>query len=369
MRILHVDTGTGWRGGQQQVLWLLEGCRDLDIEQMLLAPAGSPLAARARQSGISVTEISQRARALDNLRLVRRLAPDYDLAHAHDSHAHSLLCAVDPFRRGAGPGLIVSRRVGFPIGAVGRAKYRIPAMYIAVSEFVRWRLIDAGVPEEKIHVVFDGVRVPVELPGESVREEARLRHGLSEDDFVMGTLSSFAPEKLLERGLELLQRLPPATRYWLGVPYGERDGSSAGSALQATARRMGLADRFQIVPVGENPGRFLASLDLFLYFSRMEGLGSAILLAMAYGLPVVASKVGGIPEIVHHGQTGVLVDEGLEQGLPAAIRFLMGSPQTRRRMGTAAREFVLARASSDRMVAQTVLLYQGLLQGSRESRP
>ena len=115
VRILHVDTGTGWRGGQQQVLWLLEGCRDLDIEQMLLAPAGSPLAERARQSGIPVTEISKRALALDNLRAIRRLASDYDLAHAHDSHAHSLLCAASPFKSGAGPPLIVSRRVGFPV--------------------------------------------------------------------------------------------------------------------------------------------------------------------------------------------------------------------------------------------------------------
>jgi glycosyltransferase involved in cell wall biosynthesis len=368
VRVLHVDTGTGWRGGQQQVLWLLEGCRDLEIEQMLLAPAGSPLAERARQSGIPVTELSTRALALENLRAVRRLASEFDLAHAHDAHAHSLLCAANPFRGSAAPRLVVSRRVGFPIGSRGRFKYRVPAMYIAVSEFVRWRLIAAGVPEKKIHVVFDGVRVPLELPGEAVREEARRRLGLTEDDFIIGMLSSFAPEKLLEAGLELLQELPDSTHLWLGVPSGEPDPESGGAALLATARRLGLEERFQIVPVGENPGRFLASLDLFLYLSRMEGLGSAILLAMAYGLPVVASKVGGIPEIICHGQTGVLVDEESEDQMAAAIQFLRGSPQTRDRMGMASRQFVFAHASSDRMVAQTVLLYQGLLQGSREPR-
>ena len=368
MRILHVDTGSGWRGGQQQVLWLLEGCRDLDMEQRLLAPAGSALAERARAAGIPVAEISNRPLAIENLRAVRRLAPDYDLAHAHDSHAHSLLCAANPFRGGRGPALIVSRRVGFPIGAVGRSKYRIPVMYIAVSKFVRWQLIDAGVSQEKINVVFDGVKVPVDLPGESVRQQSRLRHGLGGDAFVLGMLSSFAPEKLLAQELDLLQQLPASTHFWLGVPNGEPDPGSAGMELLKTARGMGLGDRFQIIPVGDNPGAFLASLDLFVYLSRMEGLGSAILLAMAYGLPVVASKVGGIPEIVAHGQTGVLVGTDSLNDLPAAIQFLMGSPQTRRRMGTAAREFVFAHATSDRMVAQTVLLYQELLQGSREPR-
>jgi glycosyltransferase involved in cell wall biosynthesis len=368
VRILHVDTGTGWRGGQQQVLWLLEGCRELDIEQMLLAPTGSPLAARARQASIPVTEISPRALSLENLRLVRHLASQYDLLHAHDAHAHSLLCAPSLLRAAARPPLIVSRRVGFPIAAGGRRKYAIPDLYIAVSEFVRWRLIDAGVPRDKISVVFDGVRIPIELPDASVREEARQRRGLGEGAFVMGTLSSFAPEKQLVGGLALLRKLPASTHFWLGVPSGETDSGSAGPSLLAEAQRLGLGDRFRIEPVRESPGRFLASLDLFLYLSRMEGLGSAILLAMAHGLPVVASRVGGIPEIVQHGQTGLLVEEGLEADLPAAIQFLMASPQTRRRMGTAGREFAFAHGSSDRMVAQTVLLYQELLQGSREPR-
>ncbi|MBI3934742.1 MAG: glycosyltransferase family 4 protein [Acidobacteria bacterium] len=368
MRILHVDTGTGWRGGQQQVLWLLEGCRELEMDQMLLAPAGSPLAGRARQSSIAVAEISKRALALGNLRTVRRLASDYDLVHAHDSHAHSLVCAAQPFQGTASPPLIVSRRVAFPVGSLGRRKYRIPALYIAVSEFVKWRLMDAGVPAEKIQVVFDGVRAPLELPSASVREEWRRRHGVDDDAFVLGTLASFAPEKMLAEELGLLQQLPASAHFWLGVPSRETDSGSAGTALLEAARRMGLEERFQLVPVGENPGAFLASLDLFLYLSKMEGLGSAILLAMVYQLPVVASNVGGIPEIVLHGQTGVLVGDEFERELPGAIQFLIGSPQTRRRLGASAREFVFARASSDKMVAQTVLLYQRLLQGSCEPR-
>ena len=368
MRILHIDTGTGWRGGQQQVLLLLEGCRELDIEQQLLAPAGSPLAERARQSGIAVAQLSRPGLALENLRAVRRLASETDLVHAHDSHAHSLACAALGFGRRASPPLIVSRRVGFPIGSLGRSKYRFPALFIAVSEYVRGRLMDAGVPAEKIRVVPDGVRAPLVLPGGAVRADFRRRHGAGDDAFVLGTLSSFAPEKLLAEELGLLQQLPVTTHFWLGVPTWEPDPASAGTALIETARRMGLAERFRIVPVGETPGPFLAAMDLFLYLSRMEGLGSAILLAMACELPVVASEVGGIPEIVQHGQTGVLVGEDFEHELPAVLQMLISSTPLRQRMAAAGRQFVFDHATSDKMVAQTVLLYQGLLQGSSELR-
>jgi len=369
LRILHVDTGTGWRGGQQQVLWLVEGCRDLGIEQMLLAPAGSPIAERACQPGVAVTPLSKQSLSFQNLRAVRRLTSGFDLVHAHDSHAHSLVYAAASFGRRAAPPLLVSRRVGFPIGTLGRRKYRYPAVFIAVSEFVRGRLIDAGVPTEKIHVVLDGVRVPPALPDVSVREEFRRRHDVEEDAFVLGTLSSFAPEKLLAEELALLSHLPATAHFWLGLPNEEADTKSAGLALLETARRMGLGQRFRIVPVGENPGPFMASLDLFLYLSEMEGLGSAILLAMAHGLPVVASKVGGIPEIVEHGQTGVLVEGEHQRELPAAIEFLMLSQQTLPRMAAAARDYVSSHATSDRMIAQTVVLYQQLLQGSSGPRP
>ncbi|HWP85530.1 MAG TPA: glycosyltransferase family 4 protein [Terriglobia bacterium] len=365
MRILHIDTGTGWRGGQQQVLWLMEGCQEQGIEQRLLAPAHSPLAARAARAGLPVTTISRGPLHLRSLQTVRKLAGEADLVHAHDSRAHSLYCDAFPFRVGVRPPLVVSRRVGFPIASLGRSKYRIPALFIAVSEFVRGRLIEAGVPAEKIRVVFDGVRVPAKLPGPFQREQARRARGLAGGAFVFGTLSSFAPEKLLLEPLRLLRQLPETAHFWLGVPAAERDAASGGASLLAEARRLGLADRFQIVPVGENPARFFASLDLFLYLSRMEGLGSAILLAMAYALPVIASQVGGIPEIVLHQRTGLLVKNGAEHELPGAVEFLMQSAEMRYRLGAAGRRFVLAHATNDQMVGRTILLYREL--GTRRS--
>ncbi|MBI4465154.1 MAG: glycosyltransferase family 1 protein, partial [Acidobacteria bacterium] len=87
MRILHADTGTGWRGGQQQILWLMEGLRALGAEQMLLAPPGAPLWERARREGFAVAELMSPVVSRQNLRMLRRKAEGCDLLHAHDARA------------------------------------------------------------------------------------------------------------------------------------------------------------------------------------------------------------------------------------------------------------------------------------------
>jgi glycosyltransferase involved in cell wall biosynthesis len=368
VRILHVDTGTGWRGGQQQVFWLMEGARMLGLTQRLLAPAGSPLAARARQLGLEVTELASPSRSWRNVRTLRQIASQVDLVHAHDAHAHTLASAAHLLGSYNQPPVVVSRRVAFPVRSFSHPKYRIASRFIAVSEFVRLRLLQAEVPEESIRVIYDGVKVPPSRTSASARAEFRGKHGVEEDAFLLGTLTSLAPEKLLEEELDLLAELPPTVHFWLGHPSAEPDRSSAGMALLRSAQSRGLGERFRIVPVPEDASVFLDSLDLFVYLSRSEGLGSAILLAMAHRLPVVASNVGGIPEIVRHLETGILVGDELRKELPTAILLLEASPTLRRRYGLAGARLVLDRATSDKMAAQTVALYEELLAGSKPSR-
>jgi len=377
VRILHIDTGAGWRGGQQQVLWLMEALRARGFEQLLLAPAGSPLAHRARKAGLPVAELSLPAMSLANLQTVRARRAPFDLVHAHDSHAHSLAALAAIAASGPHRPLVVSRRVAFPVAALGRLKYRKADAYIAVSAFVRLRLLEAGVPDRKIHVIFDGVPTPSaewsEIP--LLRSEFRTQLGVSgagDQTILLGTLTSLAPEKLLEAELDLLAELPSSVHFWMAIPSTERTEGTEGterterterteSTLREYARSRGLQARFHIFPIGEDAGPFLAALDIFIYLSKLEGLSSAILLAMAYGLPVLANYVGGIPEIVRHGETGLLADSIPGPELIRAARQLIDSQALRHRLGLAAREFVLAHATCDRMAAQTVAVYEELL--------
>jgi len=376
VRVLHIDTGAGWRGGQQQVLWLMQALHERGIEQLLLTAAHSPLAARVRSAGLDVAELALPAMSWANLGMVRKLRAASDLVHAHDARAHSLAAIAAIGASGPPRPLVVSRRVAFPVGPLGLLKYSRADAYIAVSDCVRQRLLDAHVPARKIRVIFDGVPPPpcgessAGLSARSSEDRAafRARHGADQQTLLLGTLTSLAPEKLLEAELDLLAELPPAVHFWMAIPTAERTEPTE-SALREYARSRGVEKRFQILPLDENAGPFLAALDLFVYLSKSEGLGSAILLAMAHSLPVVASRVGGIPEIVRQEETGLLVGANPGADLVEAVRRLMQSPDLRRRLGDAARAFVLAHATCDRMAAQTAAVYEELLQGKPESEP
>ena len=373
MRVLHIDTGTGWRGGQQQVLWLMEELRERGHEQLLLAPANSPLAARVRREGLRVAELTRPAMSLRNLIRARRSRWEFDIIHAHDSHAHTLAALATFGTFGRRRPVVVSRRVAFPPGRLGRIKYAFADAYIAISESVWRRLLDVGVPARKIHVIWDGV--PADSGGRSAEERAafRARNGADAQTPLVGTLTSLAPEKSPGAHVALLAELPSTVRLWLARPAAE-ERPEIEQALQQSAEARGLGERFRILSLDDgtgddNAGAFLSSLDVFLYLSESEGLGSAILLAMAYGLPVVASRVGGIPEIVRHEETGLLVPADSRQDLAPAVSRLLESEDLRRRLGAAAREFVLAEATCDRMAAKTAAVYEELLREKTASQP
>ncbi|MSO19573.1 MAG: glycosyltransferase family 1 protein [Acidobacteria bacterium] len=374
MRILHIDTGMGWRGGQQQVLWLLEGAQVRSLDQVLLVPEGSELARRAAPlqrvgrdlSGLEMVHLSSssgRILSIDNARRVREAAHGVDLIHAHDAHAHTLAWAAQKMTNGKFPPVVVARRVAFPIRLLGRWKNRQPAWFIAVSEFVRRQIVASGIPPSRARVIYDGVRVPSELPRRIERLQRRRELGITDDNFVLGALSSLSPEKLLDETVQLLSVMPSNVRFVLGIPASQASSPEA-VRIKRLAEESGCGTRYQLLGVASNADRLLQSLDAFVYLSKSEGLGSAILLAMAHGLPVVASRVGGIPEIVQHQRTGLLVDpdaDGWIRPLVAAVERLQESAEMRHRYGTSGREFVLEYATSDKMVARTVTLYEEIL--------
>jgi len=292
MRILHLDAGREMRGGQWQVLRLIEGLAAAGVESTLLARAGAPLAGEARQRGWRV----------EPLGLVRAamLARRHDLMHAHDARTHTLGAIL----RGAP--LVVSRRVAFAVGS--RWKYGRARHYLAVSEFVQRALMAGGVPEEKISVVYDGVPVLEEAAGARVVALANF------DD----------PQK--------------------GAPV----------ALEA-ARLAGVE-----LLLSQDLERDLRQAAVFVYITHAEGLGSAALLAMSAGVPVIASRVGGLPEVVRDRETGVLVDND-PRAVAAVLGELAADPELARRLGQAGRRAVIDNFTVDHMVRRTMEVYHKVL--------
>jgi len=296
MRILHLDAGKEMGGGQWQVLRLIEGLKAAGVESTLLARAGAPLFEAARGKGWRVEPIGFTRTAM------RRST--HDLVHAHDARSHTVAAVV-----GAEP-LVVSRRVAFrPRGAGHRPapdwKYSRATRYIAVSDFVKSVLIERGVPAEKISVVYDGVPL---LP-EAGQVDA-LPHVLT------------AKETPLAAEAARLARVP--------------------------------------LMLSTNLERDLPAAPLFLYITDCEGLGSAALLAMSAGIPVIASRIGGLPEIVRHGQTGLLVQND-PAAVAGALRELLDDPARARRMGAAARRAVQENFTVDHMLRRTMEVYRQVL--------
>jgi hypothetical protein len=296
MKILHLDSGREMRGGQWQVVRLMRGLRRLGHSQRLLAPPGSPLAKTCREEMFHVDPLT--------FGTLLQAKKDADVVHAHDARTHARAALA-----GARP-LVVSRRVIFPVkrGLLSRWKYSRADLYLAVSQAVAAELRKAKIPEDRIHVVYDGV-------------------------------------PLLDPTWELKGPvIVPAI-----------DDPKKATALAIRAAESAKAPLLR----SHNLTKALHGAGLLLYLTHSEGLGSAPLLAMSAGVPVIASDVGGLREIVDPGINGVLVEND-EETIAETIRVLRSSPEQMRRMSQAASRTVRERFTEERMVRETVAAYESL---------
>jgi len=296
MRILHVDTGREMRGGQWQVLHLVQMLHGEGLQTLLLAPQNSPLFTAANDAKLPVQALSPRL----------SLSGEYDLIHAHDAKAHTLAALW-----GRCP-CVVSRRVAFPIktGVLSRWKYSRPRRFLAISAAVKTVLIRGGIPASRITVVPDGVDIPAN--------------------------SGFQPEGPM-------------------LALESSDPLKGNELVRAAASLSGCSITFTTKIVES-----LKSASGLLYVSAQEGLGSAALLALAAGIPVIASDVGGLPEIVRHGETGLLT-ANTPNAIAASIRKLRSDPQLAERLGANGRSMVRENYTLGHLRNRTIAAYEQAL--------
>jgi glycosyltransferase involved in cell wall biosynthesis len=347
LRVLHLDSGREWRGGQRQVYLLARGQRAQGHEPLVVAAPDAPLIRRLRSAGIAAAAVRMRGDwDLAAARRVRAVLRTWnaDVIHAHDARAHAIALA-SLIGRHTLP-LIVTRRV--PFVPRGRLKYgRRVARFIAISGAVRDALVSGGVDPSRIDLVYSGVPRPDVAKPRDWRAECRW----PDDAVVCGIVGAMTAEKGVATLAEIGARLPGASRERIRLVLlgGQASGSQPIGGL--TAFRAGFVDEIHAA---------MAGLDVMLHPSSAEGLGTAVIDAMALGVPPIAFRVGGLPELIDDGRSGLLVPAGDNAAFAAATDRLVQDEALRATLG-AAGPVRAAEFSVDRMVRGTQATYDTVL--------
>ena len=364
MRVAHVDTGMTWRGGQVQVFSLARGLLRRGHEALVICPPGSELEAACSRDGVQVETASMRAE-LDVVAMLkvagalRRFGAD--IVHFHTARAHTIGLAAA--RLACTPVKVLSRRVDFPPGKnpFSKIKYRAKVDAIAaVSGAVRDVLEEGGVDPNLITVIHSGVdleRFKDRVDSSYIRGEL----GIPESAPLVGSVGALAPQKAhsyLLRAARELADVRPDVRYII-VGDGELEGE-----LKALARSLHLEEIVRFAGFRRDVPAVLAAIDVFVLSSRYEGTPNVLLEAMAAGTPVVATCVGGVPEIVVDGECGLLVPPADPVALADAIHRALRDDSLRQRLvangAIRVRDF-----SVERTIEKTELLYHKLVRAKK----
>jgi glycosyltransferase involved in cell wall biosynthesis len=350
LSVLHVDTAPTWRGGQNQVLLTARGMAGRGTATAVACRAGGELLARARAAGVAALPLPFRGdlwppAILALARALRRVRPRALLLH--DPHAVS--AGLVASRLAGRVPLVAVRRVDFPLrGPFSRAKYRACDLVIVVSGAIGAVVERGGIAPARLRLVYEGV--PDRVPAEGGRE-ALAALGVPPGVAVVGNVAALTGHKdhatLVEAMALLRPRLPEARLVIAGE-------GELRPALEAQVGARGLADRVVFAGFRHDLDRLLPAFSVFCLSSRLEGLGTSLLDAMAFGLPVVATAAGGIPEAVEDGVTGRLAPPRDPAALADALADVLGDDGRRRAYGEAGRRRFLERFTVEHMVDETL---------------
>ena len=348
MKILHLIPDLGL-GGAQRELCYLATAMDRNRFQMQVAIWGpqEDLCKELEVLGVDVVRLRAVGRSLVRLALalgshVRRTRPDVIHTHLFDADLVGTLVA-----RACGVRCCSTIHSGTFFDA-RRHRWRYRCLALLVSRFfpVSQALSDVlvqrcRVPAARAHVIRNGIDMTRFAPSPA-------RDGAVTRGPIIGTLARLIPSKgiriLLDAIPHLLQKYPEALLLVGG-------GGEEQEALERQARALGIADRVVFVGPVQDPRDFYSRLDVFVLPSLDEAFGLVVLEAMAMGLPVIGTRVGGVPEVLTHGVNGWLVEPGDSAVLAAGLRTLWADPILRRRVAEEGRRtavrFDVTRAAAE----------------------
>ncbi len=362
IRILHISTAKTWRGGEQQVAYLVDELKKQNWNQWIFCPENSELEDFCKRQDWPFLSFTRRfpislLTAFYLFKICK--TEDIGLIHVHDAKAHTLAVIASTFSRINIP-VVVSRRVDFPIGktAWSRWKYNHESIkkIICVSDFIKRLLIPHIINPEKLAVVHSGIDV-TRFHGKQKTGNLRLELGLSDKIPLIANIAAIAPHKdyftFVDTAEEVLKKLD--CRFLIiGADGGE------GGAIRKYISNRNLQDKVLILGWRSDIPSVLSEIDLLLFTSKTEGLGTTILDAFAAGVPVVATETGGIHEIVFDEINGLTAGVGDSKKLAEQVLRIMSDAELRKKLCLNAKDNVQL-FTKKTMAGATIAIYRQIL--------
>ncbi len=293
LAVVHLNTERGGRGGERQTFLLARELTRRGHRNVVACRPGEALDRKCREAGLRTFPVSPWSElSFWEARRLRRFLREEkaQILHAHTGHAAGLGALATT----RGVRLVATRRVTFPIRpGFGRWKYGRPAAWVAVSTAVGRELERAGVSRERVRVIGSGLDT-TDYPTATERDRFRRERGVSPAERVVvhaGALESGKDQATLIRAFaRAAGEVNGARLLILGA------GPLRG-ALEETARAEGVAEHVSFLGHRPDVLEYTALADLFVFSSRDEGLGTALLDALAIGTPTAATRAGGVPDL------------------------------------------------------------------------
>lgn len=310
MTIIHISTKQSWRGGEQQIAYLVSELKEKGVNQIVMTPNNSKLSAFCKKNDIAVHNFSKFTginitAAIQLKKLCKKF--DTPIIHAHDSHAHTT-AYLSSILAGNKTPQVISRRVDFPVhkNLFSKLKYNHKNIkrIICVSEKIKEITAPSLKNTDVLTVVYSGIDLN-RFTDCSNKNILRRYFNIPEGNKIVANVAALAPHKdyftFVDTAALILKEKPDTT--FLIIGQGSEKQQIAEYIFEKKMQHSIIFTGFRTdIP------DILPEIDVFLITSKTEGLGTSILDAFACEVPVVATRAGGIPEIVKHEKTGLLAD-------------------------------------------------------------
>ena len=360
LNILHVDPERNWGGGEVQVLGLTTYLNHIGHRSVVASDPRGILSRRLTQAGLpaSVLTVRNDLDILAGVRLRRLVRTEgFQAVHFHTARAH----ALSPWLSGLPVKRVVTRRMDYRVrpGLITHLLYNksVDAV-VAISQGVQSALQTGGVSSSRIRIISSGIDTARFAIMADRRAQQRAAQGIAPDEYVVLAVGALAERKghhtLLQAAAHLRQKgIQP--RYLICG-----DGPLRAT-LESETQTLGLTESVQFLGFCSDIVNYLAVADVLVHVPLWEGLGVAVIEALAAGLPVVASSVGGIPELIEDGHSGLLVPPQEPTALAAAIERVVHNLPWTKTLGGHGQSFVRSHYDVTVMAQANEALYYKLL--------